>query len=363
MKKFKDINLKIVEWFKVFGPIALAVILAGVMVIIFAGMNVGLDFAGGGKLNVKLGDGMATHAEYRDDIEELILNVIEENGFNPSSTRWSENDADGTVLEVGIEYKYNGKKIDYEDTDAQQEFAKLITGEEGDRSNSLITKIENKVNEYSDANLEGLISLNESIAFNIVNGSTARNTLKNAIWATVVAVAVILVYIVIRFTLSSGLAAIIALCHDVLVMIALTAIFRIQVNTTFIAAIITIVGYSINATIVIFDRIRELKTLDSLKSASDSEIANAAIKDTFGRTILTTITTLAVIVVLAIVCEIMGVTTMAEFALPIIFGLVAGFYSSVFLSSSIWVYLRKLGALIKSCIANKSKKTSKKAKV
>lgn len=354
-KFFKNLNFKIVEWFKVFGPIALAVIVAGVVCLVAVGMNVGLDFAGGGKLNVKLGEYMTTHESERSGVEKVITDTITDNGFSVGSIRWSENDTDGMVLEVGINYSYNGKKIDSTDNAAQQEFIKLVTGEESDREDALITKIENAVNEYSETHLSGEIELDGSIDFNVVNGSTARNTLNNAIWATVVAVAVILVYIVIRFTLSSGLAAIIALVHDVLVMISLTTIFGIEVNTTFIAAIITIVGYSINATIVIFDRIRELKTLDSLKDASDTQIANTAIKDTLGRSILTTLTTLVVIVVLAIVCEVMGVTSMAEFALPIIFGLVAGFYSSVFLSSSIWVYLRKIGNAIKS----KMKKNAK----
>ena len=349
MKKlFNNINLKVVEWFKIFGPIALAVILAGVIVMLTAGMNIGLDFAGGGKLSIRLGEYMSTHENLRSEIETVITDTIEDNGFSVSSTRWSENDTDGTVLEVGIDYRLNGKKIDATNVDEQQKFTDAITGTEDDRDNALITLIEKAVNDYSTANLDGEIELDESIGFNIVNGSTAQKTLTNAIWATLAAVAVILVYIIIRFTVSSGLAAIVALLHDVLVMLALTTIFQVQVNVTFIAAIITIVGYSINATIVIFDRIRELKTLDSLKDYTDTQLANRAVKDTLGRSILTTITTLVVIVILAIVCEVMGVTTMAEFALPIVFGLIAGFYSSVFLSSSIWVYLRKLGNKIKS---------------
>ena len=187
----------------------------------------------------------------------------------------------------------------------------------------------------------------ENVATEIVSGETSRKLLGNAIIATAVAVVIMLIYIGFRFTLSSGLAAVIALVHDVLIMLALTTIFRVQVNTTFIAAIITIVGYSINATIVIFDRIREVKNLESMKGATDAEIANKSVIDTLGRTILTTVTTLSVIVVLAIVCAITGVSTMSEFALPIIFGLLAGTYSSVFLSTPIWVYLRKLGAKIK----------------
>ena len=343
---FKNLNLKVVEWFKVFAPIALAVILAGLIVILAGGLNIGLDFAGGGKLSVRLGEYPTLNPDSKTQLEEVITNVIEDNKYDVSSLRWSENDTDGAVLEVGISYEYDGKKIDASDVDAQKTFTNNITGVEGEYENSLISKIEAEVNKYSAENFKGFIDLNESIGFNIVNGSTAQKTLTNAIWATLAAVAVILVYIIIRFTLSSGLSAIIALVHDVLVMLSLTAIFGVQINVTFIAAIITIVGYSINETIVIFDRIRELKTLDSLKDYTDTEIANRAVKDTLSRSILTTITTMATIVVLAIVCEIIGVTTMAEFALPIIFGLVGGFYSSVFLSSSIWVYLRRLGKKI-----------------
>ena len=153
-----------------------------------------------------------------------------------------------------------------------------------------------------------------------------------------------LIYIIIRFTLTSGLAAVICLTHDVLMMLALTTIFQIQVNTTFIAAVITIVGYSINATIVIFDRIRENQALNSMKDKTNEEIANKSIAETLSRTILTTITTLAVIIILAIVCSLMGVVSMEEFALPIIFGLLAGTFSSVLLAPSVWVLLKKVGA-------------------
>ena len=121
-------------------------------------------------------------------------------------------------------------------------------------------------------------------------------------------------------------------------------IFQIQVNTTFIAAVITIVGYSINATIVIFDRIRENKALNSMKDATNVEIANKSVAETLSRTILTTITTLATILALALVCSLMGVITMEEFALPIIFGLLAGTFSSVLLAPSVWVLLKKVGA-------------------
>lgn len=340
MKKIN--NLKIVEKFKYFAPIALALILAGLIVILTLGMNIGIDFAGGAIVKVDLGATLSQDSTAKNEVKELVFKEIENNGFEVSSDRWSGDD--GTVLEVGLSLKLDGKKIDLSNTDDLAIFNERIQGSTTDEGNS--EGLEELINKAIE-NYNQSIELDENwFQYDFV-GASAQKLLKNALWATAVAVVVMLIYIVIRFTLSSALSAVICLMHDVLVTIALTAIFNIQVNTTFIAAIITIIGYSINATIVIFDRVREVKSLDSMKGKSLNEIANKSIKDTLGRTILTAITTLAVIVILSIVCSVMGVSTMEEFALPIMFGLIAGTYSSVLLASPTWVYLNKLGAKIK----------------
>ena len=121
-----------------------------------------------------------------------------------------------------------------------------------------------------------------------------------------------------------------ALVHDVLVVIAFYALLRWSVGSTFIACILTIVGYSINATIVIFDRIRENKAL--LSKATKEEIINTSVTETLTRSIYSSLTTFIMIFVLFI----MGVSSIREFALPIMVGIVAGTYSSVFLSSIFW---------------------------
>lgn len=327
---------KIIENFKIFAPIALALILTGIILICTVGLNIGLDFAGGTKLEIDLGDYVVTHQELKSQAENTIKNVIKENKFEVnSSVQWAGDDKN--VMEIGLASKYDGKDVDSSNSEEQTEFVNKIEGENG--LNTKIVDALTALDKEIDVDID-------SIKVRTVNPSTARKLLVNAIWATVAAVIVMLIYIIFRFTLSSGLAAITALVHDVLVMFALMAIFQVKISTTFIAAIITIVGYSINASIVIFDRIRELKTMPSLKGETDSFIANMAIKNTLGRTILTTLTTLFTIVGLAVVCVVMGVTTMEEFALPIIFGLIAGTYSSVFLASSFWVYYRKIGAKI-----------------
>jgi preprotein translocase SecF subunit len=131
------------------------------------------------------------------------------------------------------------------------------------------------------------------------------------------------------------MSAIIALAHDVLVMLAVYAVFRVPLNNSFIAAMLTIVGYSINDTIIIFDRIRENK---GKMHSDDSHIINESINQTLGRSINTSLTTLIMIVLLYV----LGVDAVKEFAFPLIIGISAGTYSSIFIASPLWYELRKL---------------------
>lgn len=336
MLKLKNLQLKIVEKFKIFAPISLAIILVGVILMLIIGMNVGLDFGGGATVKVDFGNYASINESSKAGLVEKVNEVVKAEGFEIGSTRFLGDNA--TEYEVGLKYQLNGKKINANDAKSQEEFRSKIEEDGG-----LLDKIIKAVNDYNqDVNLA-----KEGVESQIVSGATSQKLLSNAIWATVIAVIVMLIYIGFRFTVSSGIAAVIALLHDVLIMLSLTTIFQVQVNTTFIAAVITIVGYSINATIVIFDKIRAISKQSSMADASDTEIANKAIVHTLGRSILTTLTTLVTIIILVIVCSIMGVGTMEEFALPILFGLLAGGYSSVLLSAPIWVMLRKLGAKIK----------------
>jgi len=188
----------------------------------------------------------------------------------------------------------------------------------------------------------------ESVKVNMSNvGATASSELLlKAFLSIAVAAALILVYVAIRFEILSGVAAVIALIHDLLVMSAFMIIFRIQVNSSFVAALITILGYSINNTIVLFDRVRENEKGYLLRDASPTELINTSVKDTLTRSINTTITTLITIVLLAI----FGLSQMREFAMPIIFGLLAGAYSSVFVAPCLWAWMKE------KSLANKSAK-------
>jgi preprotein translocase subunit SecF len=169
-------------------------------------------------------------------------------------------------------------------------------------------------------------------------GPVAGATLiKNAITSVAIATVLMLIYIAVRFDFHSGLAAVLALIHDVAVMLAFMVILRdfIELNSSFIAAALTIVGYSINDTIVIFDLIRaNVKDKPELPRVA---LVDLSINESLGRTIMTSITTLVTILALYI----LGVTAIKEFALPIIVGVLAGTYSSNLISGYIWAWLEE----------------------
>ena len=181
--------------------------------------------------------------------------------------------------------------------------------------------------EYSDAIV---------VASSSVSASVSSDLRNSAMISALVAVLCMLVYIGIRFDFRSGLAAVCALCHDILVMLSAYIIFRIPFNANFIAAALTILGYSINATIVVFDRARE--NAKSNPKTDFAEIMDKSVWQTMGRSINTTITTLLTITMVII----LGVTSIRNFCWPLFIGVLAGCYSSVCISGNIWVRLRRL---------------------
>lgn len=161
-----------------------------------------------------------------------------------------------------------------------------------------------------------------------------------AIKAVIVGVILILIYITFRFKdYKFGVSAVMALVHDVMVMLTVYAVFRIPLNNSFIAAMLTIVGYSINDTIIVFDRIRENKTRKGYKEgqAVPAEVVNSSINQTLSRSICTSITTLIMVVLLYV----LGTDSVKEFALPLIVGVAAGTYSSIFVASPLWFDLSR----------------------
>lgn len=176
----------------------------------------------------------------------------------------------------------------------------------------------------------------EQITSETISSTISSETRKETILAVLVAVAGMLIYIRFRFRdIRFGISSVGALLHDVLVVLAFYAFTRITVGSTFIACLLTIVGYSINATIVIFDRVRE-NMEDTRKQMELKEVINISIAQTISRSIFTSLTTLVMVVCLYI----FGVTSIKEFALPLMVGIIAGAYSSVCLAGAFWYVLR-----------------------
>ena len=272
--------------------ISLAIILlAAVLTLCGRGMNLGLDFAGGLSMPYDLGESAA-----QPDVAALL-------GSGYSVTIQGENKSEALVRikSVGAE--------DVQDVQA--------------RVTALLQSA------YPAAAPTGDVSYVGPIA-----GATL---VKNAVTSVLIASVLMLIYIAIRFDFHSGVAAVLALIHDVAVMLAFMVIQRdvIELNSSFIAAALTIVGYSINDTIVVFDRIRE-----NAKNKPDmpkADVVALSVRECLGRTVMTTLTTLVTIVALYI----LGVAAIKEFALPIIVGVIAGTWSSNLISGYIWAWLEE----------------------
>lgn len=173
---------------------------------------------------------------------------------------------------------------------------------------------------------------------NNISSSVSDQMQKDAILAVVLATICMLIYIWFRFkNLKFASSAVIALVHDVLIVLGFYAVSRTTVGTTFIACMLTIVGYSINATIVIFDRIRENLAEKDGKKVDLKEVVNSSITQTLTRSIYTSFTTFVMVAVLYV----MGVAAVKEFALPIMVGIIAGGYSSVFITGALWYVMSK----------------------
>ncbi len=282
-------TFKIIEnknkWF----AFSIAIILTGVVFLFVKGLNFGIDFKGGAVMSVETGQTLSNEdiedvrtiaAKYDKDATARIINST---GVEISSSKLSSDELNKIYDELKVKYSL----------------------EDGDKQ------------------------------INRQDGMIGKETQRSAIIASLVAIVLILVYVGIRFEFKTGISAIIALVHDLLVMITVYTVFQVPVNNSFIAAMLTILGYSINDTIVVFDRIRENRKTGKYKDYAS--LANASITQTMSRSINTAFTTLITIVAIYI----LGVSAIQEFAFPLIIGIVSGAYSSIFIASPIWVMLEK----------------------
>ncbi len=177
---------------------------------------------------------------------------------------------------------------------------------------------------------------------NNVSSSTAREALLKCLVAVIFAALVIIIYIAIRFRKiggwSAGLCSIFALCHDLVVAIAVTIIFGFEFDKNTVAVLLTILGYSINNTIVIYDRIRENRTI--FPKASLSERINISCTQSLTRSIRTSVTTISTMLIISVVVFVTGYHSLLSFSVPLMFGLISGTYSSIFVAPVTWSWMK-----------------------
>ena len=264
------------------------------------GVNYGIDFSGGLSMQYAMG------GEYnKADVENIL------NGMNVGAY---------TITEQG------GNEINIRIKDIKEDDVQAVQASFEEALNA----------KYPAAARDGDVSYVGPVA--------GKTLLTNAFTSVLLAGALMLVYIAIRFDFNSGVAAVFGLLHDVLMMWAFMVLLRnvIQMNSSYIAAMLTIVGYSINNTIVIFDRIRE--NVRKAPATPKTEVVNKSISECLGRTVNTTLTTLLTIVTLYI----LGVNSIKEFALPIIIGIVSGVYSANMINGYVWAFLEEKKAARKA---------------
>ena len=336
MNNFKA-DLQVVERRKIYFGISFSVATIGLIFMIInlilgGGMlNLGIDFTGGTILNVEVGTGITE--ENKEEIAQIaldMLNGIPVTGITPLQYTSLGTDQGGFTVRYPIQ--------NFEDSEGN----KLTSEQALSRVNDIIMgslnpehSLQSQILNYLNKDLpqdEYYTELNVKVLPESVSRTQSSALLISTMLTILLAVVAMLGYISLRFEFSSGISAVVALFHDVIIMVVIVAIFRIPVNTNFIAAVITIVGVSINNTVVVFDRIRENSKKLSLVDFTPAKMVDKSIMETLNRCINTTVTTLFTIVPFAI----LGGSGVQEFTVPIIIGLLAGTYSSIFIAPSMW---------------------------
>ena len=278
------------KYFKLFNFFSISLILISILLLVFKGLNFGIDFKGGTLIEIRTNDKNISISDLRRSFNKMNL-------------------GDVTVKQFGSENDF------------------IVKFEKRNSNKSNFTEeIKNKLTNYIGDNYDFRRVEN-------VGPKVSSELLKSGIIAIGLSLAAMLIYIWIRFEWQFSLGAIIAIFHDVIITLGIFSLFSFEINLSIVAAVLTIVGYSMNDTVVIFDRVRE-----NLKKYSDIkifELTNISINETLSRTIITSITTL--IALLSI--YFFGGQILKGFSLAMILGVIFGTYSSIYIANPILVLL------------------------
>ncbi|HWQ29955.1 MAG TPA: protein translocase subunit SecF [Negativicutes bacterium] len=276
---------------KLWFGISLTLLAIGVVfLVINGGLNLGIDFVGGTTIQANIGKTF--------DVEE-IRQVMDK--YDPEAT------------------------ITHAGQNKDQFIVRTKVNFDTAKRNELVNEFAKKYNLTTS-----------NITFETIGPTVGSELAMQSLIAVLLAFLGIMIYVSFRFEWRFGLSSIIALVHDTGMMVACYAVFQIPVNSTFIAALLTIIGYSINDTIVIFDRIRENLKREGRKIDYD-KLVNESVTQTLARSINTSVTTLLTVLSLYF----LGVPAIKDFAFPMLVGIISGCYSTIFIASPLWVILRQ----------------------
>lgn len=246
----------------------------------------------------------------------------------------------GTNIQVDLKEKFDNNNIsDIVDKAINQKPLVQKVGGENTTVVSITTDIIS--NEQVDKVVSALKTNFENMSdpsTKNVQPSFGKELVNSAIKAIVVSLVLLLIYIFVRFKnlgFTAAITAIIALLHDALIIVAFYAFLKIPINSTFVAVILTIIGYSINDTVIIYDRIRE-NTRKITKNTNLKDTINESLNQTFRRTIYTSFTTVTAILIVYIFAYINHQSVLEQFSLPLTIGVISGAYSSIFIATSLW---------------------------
>lgn len=289
---------------RIYYTISLIIIAAGLILSFVMGIKLDIEFSGGTILSYVY-DGEINEADFKKSVEDNL-------GLNVSVT-------------TGSDFTTGRNKIMVE--------VKSKSGLNSDKQFALSEQLDA---EYSENNLELFQSSD-------VSPSSGREFFLKCLVAVIFSAIVLIIYIAIRFKniggWRAGVCAVIALFHDIFVVYAVFVIFRMDIDANFMAVVLTILGYSINDTIVIYDRIRENKTLCAKEKLTLAELTNRSINQSLRRSIYTSLTTIIAMLSVTIVAMVFGVDSIISFSFPVMIGMLSGTYSSICIAGPLWVSL------------------------
>lgn len=286
--KNKEIKGNFVKNGRIIIMVPIVIFIAGIISLTTNKLNLGVEFKGGTSITIKSND-VINVENIKIDLEKLNYNII------------AIDEIDEKTIDVSISDSLNEEQI---------------------------IKTENHLNE----------TYNASTDIGVISNVVKQELIKNAILSVIIAMITIIIYISIRYQFSYAISGIIALIHDLFMMITVFSLFNLEVSPMFIAALLSIIGYSINNTIVTFDKIKENLKDKNIKKKEDLQIVvNESIQNIFSRSIITTLTTLIPVVALIF----LGTYEILNFNIALLVGLIAGAYSSLFIAPLIWYSITK----------------------